>query len=727
MRVKIVTLLSSCVLGIGSVHAASINWTDGASFNGDDNQNNISLEGVLVKAANLGGNEGNLDVLVDNGTSTETITFVDDNALFPQSAFNVPTPDTSDANWNKVITRADYKNSSPFPFSLTDLLVGQEYQVEFFVWDTRSSSSNRTFSIDDGVGIPSATHTQGDGVSVIGTFTASATTQTFQITQSANAPTMNAYVLRAVGGIDPQLLFTPSDTLDIELFYPATLATGAVDVAFSYGDGINNVEITSVSVINQQHAGAYSVVGFSSPLELTDPDSNETLSVQFDVTSAYLANGDSSTGLVEVVWNEISGDTYTNTLPVSATYTVLPAELILTNSLDMTLEISDTSVSNSIAVSCTPDAVDPTNVEISAVLFANESHSGFSCATVPPTLILSESVPSSTLNIAFDNSVGGLGGGDIATATAQVIWNEAGHVENHTNTVAVSVFREKVIATITVVKDTDPTESDILNSNVVVAVNWGTTYDADGDGTVVGVATGLVANGVLFTTNPMIGDQNIPDESQTDVDVTHGEAGRGLLQVTATHVDGYSAFPASPTASLDASIKNIFASVGVSVNSDYEFAFTDLQEGATYSLQLFFSAAGQARNQEIYQKGNLSPLTSWVNASDKETIITLTWEAVSSTETFSFLPLVKDEVLSGYLFASKVTIPSPEMGVATGSGGNINISASQLISSDTYTLQCTESLVSTNWVDIATTSGVSEVNWDYTPTNNVEFLRIVSP
>ncbi|VGO18842.1 hypothetical protein [Pontiella sulfatireligans] len=181
--------------------AVGVVWTEGASFIGDDNQNNISLEGIQVKAVNLGGNLGDLDVVVNNGTKSETITFVDDNALFPNSAYNAVSPGTSDANWNSVIFRSDYKgNQSPFPFTLTDLFVGQEYQVEFFVWDTRKpDTATRTFSLDDGKGRSSDTYTQADGVSVIATFTADATTQIFRISQSAGSPNMNAYVLRAIG------------------------------------------------------------------------------------------------------------------------------------------------------------------------------------------------------------------------------------------------------------------------------------------------------------------------------------------------------------------------------------------------------------------------------------------------------------------------------------------------------------------------------------------------
>ncbi|VGO18838.1 Arylsulfatase [Pontiella sulfatireligans] len=183
-----------------TVCAPGVIWTDGLSFLGGDNQNNISMEGVLIKAVNLGGNLGDLDVVVDKGTASETITFVDEIALFPNSAYDAVSPGTSDDNWNSVIFRSDYKgNESPFEFNLSDLIIGWKYQVEFFVWDTRNSSiADRTYTIDDGEGNSSAVHTQADGVSVICTFTADAETQTFRISQSAGSPSMNAYVLRAI-------------------------------------------------------------------------------------------------------------------------------------------------------------------------------------------------------------------------------------------------------------------------------------------------------------------------------------------------------------------------------------------------------------------------------------------------------------------------------------------------------------------------------------------------
>ncbi|VGO18840.1 hypothetical protein [Pontiella sulfatireligans] len=241
------------------------------------------------------------------------------------------------------------------------------------------------------------------------------------------------------------LLLSPSDQLDITLDAPASQATGTVDVAFTYGGASNNVQITEVNVVDQQHAVAFSAVDFSSPLVLTEPASNETLNIQFDLAGTGLADGETSTGLVELVWNEVGGDTFTNTLPVSATYNAPAAELVLPGSLDMVFEAPASSVTDDLAVSYSADTIDPVDIEITAVDFADASHSGFSCSTVPPTLTLSESAPASALSIAFDNGVAGLNEGETATATAQVIWNEAGHAVNQTNTVAVSAFHYKEV------------------------------------------------------------------------------------------------------------------------------------------------------------------------------------------------------------------------------------------------------------------------------------------
>ncbi|VGO18938.1 Ig-like domain-containing protein [Pontiella sulfatireligans] len=58
--------------------------------------------------------------------------------------------------------------------------------------------------------------------------------------------------------------------------------------------------------------------------------------------------------------------------------------------------------------------------------------------------------------------------------------------------------------------------------------------------------------------------------------------------------------------------------------------------------------------------------------------------------------------------------------------GALSISGNELSTTATYALQGTESLVNTNWIALATTSGVIEVRWIIPITNNVEFFRVIS-
>ena len=119
---------------------------------------------------------------------------------------------------------------------------------------------------------------------------------------------------------ESELVLTPSDLLSLVVDAPQTVSTGIVEVAFNFGSENNTVEISSVSVVNQQHPGSFSVLNF--PASLTDPaPSNGLISVEFDQSVAGLASGQTSTGTVQVVWNETGKlVNHTNSVPVSALF-----------------------------------------------------------------------------------------------------------------------------------------------------------------------------------------------------------------------------------------------------------------------------------------------------------------------------------------------------------------------------------------------------------------------
>ena len=100
----------------------------------------------------------------------------------------------------------------------------------------------------------------------------------------------------------------------------SSVATGTVSVSYTEGIPPTNVTITAVSVVDQTHPGAFANLT-SLPLALTSPSpATETISIEFDNTVANLADGETATGVVEIVWNEVgSASSSTSTVPVSAT------------------------------------------------------------------------------------------------------------------------------------------------------------------------------------------------------------------------------------------------------------------------------------------------------------------------------------------------------------------------------------------------------------------------
>jgi len=112
----------------------------------------------------------------------------------------------------------------------------------------------------------------------------------------------------------------PSDILQLIIMSPDTSATEPVNISYIESTvNPTNVTISSIAISNATHAG-FSVI--PSSLTLDDPEpSNEVLSVSFDATTAGLSTGESASGDLVVIWNETGkGITYTNTLPVYASY-----------------------------------------------------------------------------------------------------------------------------------------------------------------------------------------------------------------------------------------------------------------------------------------------------------------------------------------------------------------------------------------------------------------------
>jgi hypothetical protein len=100
----------------------------------------------------------------------------------------------------------------------------------------------------------------------------------------------------------------------------AAVVTGEVTVAYIPGDPPTNVTITSVSVVDQSHPGFANLT--SLPLTLTDPaPAGDTLLIEYDNTAGGLVVGETATGTIEIIWNEVgSVSSSTSTLPVTVSY-----------------------------------------------------------------------------------------------------------------------------------------------------------------------------------------------------------------------------------------------------------------------------------------------------------------------------------------------------------------------------------------------------------------------
>lgn len=211
-----------CLAG-NAVEAASISWTTGSNFGGPNGYQAIDTTGTLVDAVNFG-NTGPQTV-DPNGLNTTFRTVGAANSPLNQYIFNSGSPNSTDTAWNTINNQTDWGwGNRVFNNFFTGLELGKQYQVQLFASDNRGSIGNRTQYFYDGLGNQSATFTQNTFTSIIGTFTADATTQALGIWTSSNAPILNAYVLRDLSPTNTEPVPEPLTILGTA----AALGMGAV-------------------------------------------------------------------------------------------------------------------------------------------------------------------------------------------------------------------------------------------------------------------------------------------------------------------------------------------------------------------------------------------------------------------------------------------------------------------------------------------------------------------
>lgn len=253
-RSALIPFTAACALLLAASQAAPVTWTNTGSPTVDESS--ISLNGLFVHAAKWG--IGSSSVTVGG----ETIFF----AAGPSANLAPPNPGTAnaiasasgqgqnlglfvapgaiDASFNTTLNGGAWDGPNPKQLVLNNLKVGASYQVQIFVSDDRSCCSSRTQKWSDaatsGAGNETTTFTHGSSTNVIGTFTATATTQTIYglVTSPQTANMVNAYILREIVGADADSDGLPDywERLYTDPQSDTALAPG-VDLD---GDGLNN-------------------------------------------------------------------------------------------------------------------------------------------------------------------------------------------------------------------------------------------------------------------------------------------------------------------------------------------------------------------------------------------------------------------------------------------------------------------------------------------------------
>jgi hypothetical protein len=214
MKKKIFTWLAALLLAEAStsvVSGATVLWSSPQSISGDAD---VSTSGSIILAANIGSatatTVNGVTFAAYNNTAavpglTDTLNLnpgaVFGNAAAPYSALS--------AGYQALIGSGRYTDGATLEtLNLSGLSIGQSYLVQFWVNDSRGGgTSGRTLDLTAGATAVLDFNVQnvagGLGQYVIGTFTANATTQSFDLLGSHSAGTtdstqINGFQLRAV-------------------------------------------------------------------------------------------------------------------------------------------------------------------------------------------------------------------------------------------------------------------------------------------------------------------------------------------------------------------------------------------------------------------------------------------------------------------------------------------------------------------------------------------------
>jgi MYXO-CTERM domain-containing protein len=189
---------AALTLGVGTAQAANVTWANGPGFIGPNGHLGILTNGSLVQAVNLRGS-GGPSLTVDPAGINLTFSTINSSFFNTFMGNGANSGGNTDPAWAEILGTAEWQSGSDVTATgfLGGLTSGHQYQVQLFS-ARNDNCCGRTHWFGDSNGHLSSVLGDNSYVSVVGTFTADAASQTLQFFDSSHNPYLNAYVLRDI-------------------------------------------------------------------------------------------------------------------------------------------------------------------------------------------------------------------------------------------------------------------------------------------------------------------------------------------------------------------------------------------------------------------------------------------------------------------------------------------------------------------------------------------------
>jgi hypothetical protein len=219
--------LAAALAGLGyaaSARAAGVTFAAPTQITADSD---VSTDGSLFAAYSVGGPTQTVNTVTFTGfgvsgasatSGNTTISTAGGSMSNPGSAYGTPSTSGMSSAYKSIVDAGCYEDTTPaqpFTIAFGGLTVGQAYQFQFWVNDSRGPAAGgfRTETLTGPAGSNSVTLAYdvgnvsgGTGQYTIGTFTADAATQSVTVTGNNNDTQINAFQLRAVPTPEPASL-----------------------------------------------------------------------------------------------------------------------------------------------------------------------------------------------------------------------------------------------------------------------------------------------------------------------------------------------------------------------------------------------------------------------------------------------------------------------------------------------------------------------------------------